>query len=265
MAYKIIDKRSAPQVHLIRQVRDAKDRNMVFCEGEKLISDLFRSQWRPRSLFCTPKKYEQAKNLIPKGLPLPISVLSESVMEFCSDLSNPQGLIVLAKPPENWTMPSNATKSPLILVIHGVQLPQNVGALLRTAEAAGVTHVYVTSHSADVWGPKSLRGSSGSAFRLPVFRMSNLSETIERLHSEQVRCVAASQVGRINYDQLDWEKPVALIVGSEGGGFALNEMKLFDETIQIPMQGQVESLNVANAAAVCLFEGARQRRHAIRK
>ena len=261
MSRKIISKRSDSQVLLLRKVRDGKDRAMVFCEGEKLVTELFQSDWRPRSIFCTNKTLPFAEKLIPKSPSIPITVLSEDVMAFCSDLSSPQGLIALAKPPERPSTPRESPGATLGLVIHGVQLPQNVGALLRTAEAAGVTDVLLSSTSADPWGPKALRGSSGSAFRVRIDRVPMLMDIRTQLKRRGMMMLAASQNGRMHYDEVDWRKPVALVVGSEGAGFSSEELTMFDQTIKIPMQGRVESLNVATAAAVCLFEAARQRRH----
>ncbi len=261
MGRKIINKRSDPQVLLLRKVRDGKDRSMVFCEGEKLVAELFASDWRPRALFCTQSKTSLADRLIRNSEPIPLTVLSDDVMSFCSDLTTPQGLIALAKPPEKLFHTVPAQGAVLGLVIHGVQLPQNVGALLRTAEGAGVTEVFASASSADPWGPKALRGSSGSAFRVPVHRLSSLAAITEQLRSRGIKSIAATQHGKVSYDKVDWTRSVALVMGSEGAGFSENEIKMLDQTITIPMKGKVESLNVATAAAVCLFEASRQRGH----
>jgi TrmH family RNA methyltransferase len=146
-------------------------------------------------------------------------------------------------------------------VIHNVQLPQNVGALIRTAEGAGVSDIYMTGSSADAWGPKALRGSSGSAFRVPIRKVAALAEALSELKTQGVRSVAATQNGKTAYDKVDWKQPSAVVMGSEGSGFSVEELALFDETLRIPMKGRVESLNVGSAAAVCLFEAARQRQY----
>lgn len=263
MSVKIIEKRTDPTVLKLRHVRDGSDRSMVFCEGEKLIHDLFESSWRPMGLYCAPEFRETAKTLIArhKKQSLPIAVLSESVMKFCSDLVTPPGLIALAKPPIfEERRPLASASAPLLLILHGVQLPQNAGALIRTAEAAGVTEIITTPNTADVFGPKALRGSTGSAFRLPVRRGAIFSDLLIKLQGEKIRSIAATQNGKTAYDEFNWNQPVALIVGSEGAGFTDKEIQQFDETVAIPMKGRVESLNVGIAAAICLFEAARQRR-----
>lgn len=263
MARKIVGKRSDPQALQLRKVRDGKDRSLVFCEGEKLVEELFQSSWLPRSLFCTSKKVPLAERLAPKDAGIPIIVLSDDVMEFCSDTTSPQGIIALAKPPQPPVSAAPTKAAALTLLIHGVQLPQNVGALLRVSEAAGVKEVFVSGASADPWGPKALRGASGSAFRMPIRRFPSFIEALDNLRSRGIRSIAASQNAGMAYDRVDWKMPSALVLGSEGKGFAESEIKMVDQTVRIPMMGRIESLNVATAAAVCLFEAARQRNYAV--
>jgi TrmH family RNA methyltransferase len=213
-------------------------------------------------IYSSNECLEEAKKLAAsrKDLPIALRVLPETVMSYCSDLSTPPGIIALAKPARP-ILPLSSV--PLVLVLHGVQLPQNVGAMLRTAEGAGVTEVLVTRSTADPYGPKALRGSAGSAFRVPIGEPSQFSDVLSNLRKryEKINCLAATQNGKVSYDKVHWDGPSALIVGSEGAGFKEVELEQIDQTISIPMKGNVESLNVGIAAAVCLFEAARQRQH----
>jgi tRNA G18 (ribose-2'-O)-methylase SpoU len=155
-------------------------------------------------------------------------------------------------------IPAQSTGCFLILI--GAQLPQNVGAMLRTAEGAGVVEVWICEATTDPFGPKAVRGSSGSCFRVPVRVGMRLDQALERLQSAGITPVAATQNGTIDYDRFDWRKPAALVLGAEGTGFSTEQEALFTTKLRIPMAGKIESLNVATAAAVCLFEAARQRR-----
>jgi TrmH family RNA methyltransferase len=142
----------------------------------------------------------------------------------------------------------------------GVQDPGNVGALLRTAEAAGASGAYVTAGSADAFSWKALRGSMGSAFRLPHVRVRAAAPVIERLRAAGVRLVGTGKDAPVAHDRADWSGAVALFLGSEGSGLPAEVQDALDARVAIPMASGVDSLNVAVAAGVLLFEAARQRR-----
>jgi TrmH family RNA methyltransferase len=253
----IIDKRTHPAIHPIREIRDGKNKKFIFCEGEKVLQELLRSKAEIESIYLTPDWAHQLSDILQKTKHF---FVSERVMAFISDVTTPQGIITVARRPASAQPLSVPAKTPLILLLHKIQLPQNVGALFRTAEGAGVTEVWVTSQSCDPFGPKSIRGSSGSVLRMPVVEGLSIDDAVALLKKNKIMTVGAFQEAIIDYDKFDWKVPVALVMGSEGAGFDDREQKLFDEAVRIPMRGEVESLNVGIAAAVCLFEAARQRR-----
>ncbi len=258
-----IERRSDPTVLSIRKIRDGKDRSQVFCEGFTIVEELFHSDWTPTGVCCTKDHLAEAKQIVSRSRysAVPIRVLSQNVMDFCSDLSTAPGILATAKPTTASSTQKTKAGSALVLVIHGVQLPQNVGSLVRTAEGAGVSEIFVTSTTADPFGPKAIRGSAGSIFRMPVSKFDSLKAAVEILRKQNISSYAATANGALAYDEVNWKNDSALIMGSEGAGFAKQELDACDETIRIPMSGKVESLNVSNAAAVCLFEAARQRNH----
>jgi TrmH family RNA methyltransferase len=149
---------------------------------------------------------------------------------------------------------------PLVLVAVGIQNPGNVGALLRAAEAAGATGAYLAFGCADPFSWKALRGSMGSAFRLPHLRRVGARDVLERLAGRGLATIAATSSGEKRYDEVDLTRPVALVVGSEGAGLDEELLGAVSARVAIPMAGGVESLNVAVAAGILLFEAARQRR-----
>lgn len=262
MAPSIIQKKTDANVQKAKDIRDGKNKNFVFCEGEKNIEELLKSGWSLSALFCRSSTVTATKRLLTqfqRESP-PIHVLSDEVMSYLSDLDTAPGFIALSK--RNFAPRSKAlVSSPLLLVLHELQLPQNVGALMRTAEAAGVNEIWLTQKTADAYSAKSIRGSSGSVFRMPIQQGLEWGATIDKLKQQNVIAVAADQNGTIDYDRFDWTTPVALVMGSEGTGFKESDLKLIPQTVRIPMLGSNESLNVGVAAAVCLFEAARQRRH----
>lgn len=257
----LIRKRSDPHVLRLRRVRDGDVPGFLFCEGSKIVGEFFDSPWAVTSLFHTAETRAEAKSLLSFSRRKDVATfeLTDDVMKFCSDLNAPPGLIAVGPRPPRRAHPIDTKQNPLLLVIHGLQLPQNVGALMRTAEATGVAEIWATDKTADAYGPKSVRGSSGSVFRVPVRTNVPFAAAMNELKSQGVTVVGSSQNGAVDYTNFDWKKPTALVMGAEGPGLSADDTKQFDKLVRIPMKGKVESLNVGVAAAVCLFEAARQR------
>lgn len=264
MSSNLIQKKTHPQIRHLREIRDGKIRNFLFCEGEKASVELLASDWTPSAVYGRSNTLPKIKSLLAKyqKSATPIHILSNDVMDYVSDVIGAPGIIFIAKrrmlhPPE-----LDPRRAPLLLMLHQQQLPQNVGGMIRTAEAAGVDQIWMTKNTADPFHPKVIRGSSGSVFRMPIRDEKDFSLCVKELGEKNIQTVAADQNGDEEYDAFDWTKPTALVVGAEGSGLTDTEMATVDRTIRIPMKGQIESLNVGVAAAVCLFEAARQRRHA---
>lgn len=147
----------------------------------------------------------------------------------------------------------------LLVVLHAVQDPGNVGAVIRVAEACGATGVIVTAGSADPFGWKALRGAMGSAFRLRVAAGVPVGKCLEALDRGGVSLAAAVPRGGASLPSVDLKKPVALLFGGEGAGLPSHLIESAAVRLTIPMRPQVESLNVAVSAAIVLYEAARQR------
>lgn len=190
--------------------------------------------------------------------------VSDLVMAAMSPAETPSGVVAIAahEPPAvDAALDSAPAGSPaLVLLIADVQDPGNLGAMIRTAEAAGATGVVACGASADPYGWKALRGAMGSSIRLPVAGRPATRDAVVAARARGLRIVATGpQGGRSLYDA-DLRQPTALLVGGEGSGLATEIIALADESISIPMQGSVESLNVAVSAALVLYEAFRQRR-----
>jgi tRNA G18 (ribose-2'-O)-methylase SpoU len=147
----------------------------------------------------------------------------------------------------------------LLVVMHSINNPVNVGAILRTAEAAGATGAIATAHTSDPFSPKALRGAMGSAFRLPAWFGPTYEEVITWCADNGIHTICADAHGGTRYNEVDWTQPWALILGPESAGFSPEELRAAKQTVSVPMQGSVESLNVAVTAGVLLYEAARQR------
>ena len=145
------------------------------------------------------------------------------------------------------------------LVVVDVQDPGNLGAVLRVAEAGGVTGVIVCGESANPFSWKAVRGSMGSVLRLPVARGSTIDAVMADLGKASAKTVAAVPRDGWDPDAVDWSGPVALILGGEGAGLSRRVVAECDESVSVPMAPPVESLNVAAAAAILIYAARRAR------
>ena len=186
---------------------------------------------------------------------------SASVMAALSPVRSSSRIVALADRPEASSRSHRAgvPRLPLEVVIAGVQDPGNVGAIIRVAEAGGATAVVAAGPSADPFGWKALRGSMGSALRLPVESVPDVSAALAKAKQRGLRIVATVPHGGRPFFAIDYTGPTALVIGGEGAGLEASLMAAADERATIPMQPPVESLNTAVAAALIVYEARRQR------
>jgi TrmH family RNA methyltransferase len=185
--------------------------------------------------------------------------VSAAVMEALSPVRSPSGAVALARPPRH-TLAEAVGRAPQLVVAGvDVQDPGNVGAIARAAEAGGATGVVLAGASADPFGWKALRGSMGSAFRLPVVT-APLDRVVDEARRQGLRVVATVPRGGEPMTVVDLARPLLLLLGGEGPGLPDAVVESADTRVTIPMRPPVESLNVSVAAAVLVYEAARQRR-----
>lgn len=148
----------------------------------------------------------------------------------------------------------------LLLALDGIEDPQNLGALLRTADASGVDGVILTERRAAPLSPVAVKASAGAAEHVRIARVVNLVRTLEQLKQQNIWCVGLDERATIGYDQYDFTSNTVVVLGREGSGLHDLVRRTCDHLLRIPMAGAVSSLNVSAAGAVVLFEAARQRR-----
>ena len=148
----------------------------------------------------------------------------------------------------------------LFLALEDIQDPGNLGTIIRTAEGAGITGIIMSDDCVDVYNPKTIRSTMGSVYRMPFLYVHDLPEIILALQAKGVCIFAAHLEGSSAYDEADYCRKCAFLIGNEGNGLRAEVAACADQYIKIPMCGQVESLNAAVAASVVMFEAARQRR-----
>ncbi len=261
----LITSRDNSLLRQARAVRDEKVDDSIFVEGLRLCEESLSSGLEIEIVIhsdeIAPKP--RAAALIERLSQVcdRVAVVSESLLATVSYTKTPQGIIVIAGRPKSGSafLERKADMPALLVVLHGLNNPVNVGAIVRSAEAAGATGIITTANTANPFSPKALRGAMGSAFRLPIWSGPTYAEAINWCAQHAIQTATADLRATLSYTELDWTTPRALIVGAESDGLTSAETSMANDAIKIPMHGEVESLNVAAAATVVLYEAARQR------
>lgn len=248
-----------------RAVRDGKLEELIFVEGLRLSEEALRSDLSIDAVIVSDELAvkEKAKALLTEleRASTRLVLVSESLLGSVSYTKTPQGIILLATRPQmdEDQFKTRQPASPLLVVMHGINNPVNVGAIVRTAEAAGVTGIITTTTTSDPFSAKALRGAMGSTFRLPIWTKASYQEVIDWCSDGGIKTVCADVGGTEVYSKIDWTGATALIMGPESTGLSEDEVALANALVRIPMAGRVESLNVGVAAGILLYEAMRQR------
>lgn len=259
---RIVQSRQNARVKELRATFKKGSRNeygLIAIEGIHLVEEALRSGLKITTVFLSADAQELIEKL-PLQRGTEILVLPPDVFLSAVSTESPQGIAALVEPPDFDFDRLLAAENPLFTVVVNLQDPGNFGTIVRSSEAFGATGVLAVKPSASIWNPKSLRASSGSAFRMPVIYAGHfLYLNALRLH--KVRRFAATVDGGTPASQLDLRGPVAFFIGNEGSGLPEDIVRECDERVTIPTPGPVESLNAAIAASILLYEAARQRTH----
>ena len=239
---------------LISSSRSRRKENAFVIEGVRLAEEALQAKWSAQAVFHSQDLSQRAQELLENyaAQGAPLEMVSPGVMRLISDTETPQGILVVL---DREALPLPEALS-FVLVPDGVRDPGNLGTMLRTAAAAGVDAVLLPPGNVDPFAPKVLRAGMGAHFRLPVYSMD---------WSQIRRCLAplavylADAAAGMPYTQADFQGPIALVIGGEAEGAGPQAQALAAGSLHIPMPGGGESLNAAIAAAVLLFEVARQR------
>lgn len=247
-----------PKIKLARALQKRRERERegkLFLEGVRLVRDAFEAGIVPDTLFYTQTAVESAEGsgLIETWQTVAWE-LSPDVMASITETVTPQGIAAIVP-----LLQLPWAESPTLLVIADqVRDPGNLGTLVRSAAGAGADGMIVPSGTVDVWSEKVLRAGMGAHFRIPIREGLSWDEILPLVEGMEVY-VAEAQ-GEMAYDEVNWHKPSALLVGGEAEGASVAGLLRADMAIRIPMVNEVESLNAGVAGSIILFEAARQRR-----
>ena len=189
----------------------------------------------------------------------PIFTVSDSVLAAMSPVQSPSGIVAIARRTPSDAGAISLTKNGFTLVAAGIQDPGNLGGLIRAAEAGGVTGVLVSGASANPFSWKALRGSMGSALRIPIATGQTLDAIVRCAKASGARTVAAVPRDGCAPEAVQWGGSVTLLLGGEGRGLRADLLATCDDLVTVPMAPPVESLNVAVAGAILIYAARRQR------
>jgi TrmH family RNA methyltransferase len=261
---------SARNPHVVRAIRLRERRHrdregLMLIEGYAELSLALASGVRPQAIFVCPdiaRDWDAAsrpERVRASGADL-IQV-SPRVFEKMAYRQNPDGWLAVAPARRRRLDDLALGPAPLLLVVEAVEKPGNLGAILRTADAAGVDAVIVCDPTTDVNNPNVVRASKGTLFSVSVVEAGG-AETLAWLRARRITVVAATPQAKLAFTQADLRGPAAIAVGREDAGLSRAWLKGADVMVCIPMFGRINSLNVATATALLVYEAVRQRRSA---
>ena len=221
-------------------------------EGDRLIRDALASGGKPSLALYSAQRADYSIIARLQNSQCELLPVSDDILRYLSDTRQPAGILAVFHMPK----PRIPRLAKRVLILDALREPGNLGAILRTAAAAGIQLVILAPGCADPYNPKVLRAGMGAHFRLPLVE-APWKEIVA--FCQDLTIYAASADSTRIYTAVDWQAPWALIVGNEAHGISRQARRLADEAIAIPMSGAAESINVASAAAVILFEAQRQR------
>ena len=244
------------QVALAHSSRERRKVGLTVLDGIHLVRAYIEAQGSPHAIAVAESALTRAEvaALLAGCPPQLVNVLADNLMAEASSLDSPAFVMAMVATPQARVTPHDAS----VLVLEDIQDPGNVGSLLRTAAAAGITEILLSKTTAFAWSPKVLRAAQGAHFLLNLVEGTDVAAYIRGYRGQSLALVPRGEGVAQLYD-IDMAGPIAILVGNEGAGLSTELMAVATHRVTIPMPGKVESLNAAAAGAVCLFEMVRQR------
>lgn len=244
-------------VQLMKKSKARTEQGVYIVEGIKMFEeapgDEIIKAYISEELFAKGALKKRLENIS-------YEVLKNEIFNHVADTKTPQGILCVMRQKKYKLEELTAGEAPLLLVLENLQDPGNLGTMMRTAEGAGVTGVLLNRGCVDIYNPKTIRSTMGSIYRVPFVYTDHLLEDLEKLHKKGVVTYAAHLSGEGYYDEESYTGPTAFLIGNEGSGLSEELSDKAKKYIKIPMEGRLESLNAAVAAAILMYEASRQRR-----
>ena len=255
--------------HLVR-LRDRRDRDrekVTLLEGYRELTRAEEYGMELTECFFSPE-YFLGSNEMPllerlASRGVPVRQLAPQLLRKIAYRDRPEGLLAVMRMKEHTLAAMPAPPGGLYLVAETIEKPGNLGSMLRSADAVNATGVIICGHGTDIYNPNVIRASTGALFSMPLAEDSN-EKVCEWLHARGIAIVSATPHVEECYCDVDMTKAVAIVVGAEQTGLTDFWLERSDINVRIPMLGRIDSLNVASAATILLYEAARQRGFPVR-
>ena len=249
----MLSKNKIKYIHSLDLKKNRKEEHAFVAEGHKLVGELL-GHFPCKMLLATHEwliKHPHAKATET------IEVTHEELTR-ASLLKTPQDVLAVFSQPD-YPMNPEVMSHSLCLALDDVQDPGNLGTIIRTGEGAGISGVVVNKETVDLYNPKTIRGTMGSIYRIPVVVAQDLVSVVKELQKRGVEVFAAHLKGTKQLYDMDFTKGCAFLIGNEGNGLTDELSDVADTYLRIPMEGSVESLNAGVAASLLMYETLRQR------
>lgn len=239
---------------LAESSRERKKHGLSLLDGTHLIAAYHAHVGVPVELVISDSgsSNPEVQGLVAAMAPLAPLLLADALFSRLSTVATPTGVLATVKTPRPPVVPKSIIAC---VMLEDIQDPGNLGSVLRSAAAAGIQHVFLSTSSVQAWSPRVLRAGMGAHFMLQIHEQCDLNVLAREFKG---RVIATSPCAATTVFDADLGGPVALLFGNEGAGVSPELMAAAHQTVAIPMPGAAESLNIAAAAAVCLFERVRQ-------
>lgn len=246
---------------LLQKKANARDEQGIFVvEGYKMFDEAKKAGLLVKTYASESFYHAMLQEESDYFADLEVEILTDSVFKEASDMKTPQGIMGTVKKIEYSLEEMFKDSKACLLLLEDIRDPGNLGTMIRTAEGAGVTGVILNSSCADIYNPKVIRSTMGSIYRVPFFYAEDLLEVMTTMKKHDIIIYAAHLLGRAYDTEGSFRKKCAFLIGNEANGLSKEATAMADTMIKIPMAGKVESLNAAVAAAILMYEAARQRR-----
>jgi TrmH family RNA methyltransferase len=249
---------SNKQIKLINSLHSKKGRkenDLFLVEGEKSLLELVKSDFSVEFFVLAENQTDLLHELSLKSPAYIYAVSEEQLTKLSTLVTNQVGLAVVKQKQFN----QFKINSPYTIVLDGIRDPGNLGTIIRSAVATGVDGIWTSEDSVEFDNPKVLRASAGAWFHLPKQSSPDLGKLIQDYQTQGIQVIATQMNAPKTYWETDFTRSTIILLGNEGAGLSPDLAKLADETVRIPLASGVESLNVAIAAALLLYEAQRQK------
>lgn len=256
-------------IKLQKNARHRKKEGLFVAEGIKLVKEAAKygklrqvlireSLWIDR--WQEKPESEIAEEFSGENRRIGVDVVPDDLFDLAADTVTPQGILGMVDMPSYSQEEILNSPAGLYLLLDDLRDPGNLGTMIRTSEAAGVAGVIMSKGTVDLFNPKVVRATMGAIFRVPFLYVESLPEMIRQMKQKNISVYGTILEESRVYDDPDYTKPSGIVVGNEANGISKEVRESLSGRIHIPMEGSVESLNAAVAAAIVLYEASRQRR-----